>query len=74
MQRRPAMADIRVERKKGGHAWIWIVLAVVVLIAVVVLLDRAGYIDLPVRMGMDREAPALGEHLAAGYVLLTREG
>lgn len=41
------MADIRVERKRGGHTWLWILAAVVVLLAAIVLLDRAGYIDLP---------------------------
>jgi hypothetical protein len=45
------MADIRVEKKSGGHAWVWVLVAVIVLIAAVVLLDRAGYIQLP-RFGM----------------------
>jgi hypothetical protein len=40
------MAEIKVERNKGGHTWIWIVLAVVAIIAAVLLLDYAGYIDL----------------------------
>jgi preprotein translocase subunit SecG len=67
------MADIRVERKKGGHTWLWVVLAVVVLIVAVILLDRAGYIDLPVRMGTDSSAPSLGDHLAAARAVLTQE-
>lgn len=45
------MADIRVERKSGGRAWLWILLVVILLIVAVLLLDRAGYIDLPVNVG-----------------------
>jgi hypothetical protein len=57
------MADIRVERKRGGHLWLWIALAVVVLIAAVVLLDYLGYITLPVRMGALEVGPAyLAQH------------
>jgi hypothetical protein len=40
------MAEIKVERKQGGNTWIWIVLAVVAIIAAVLVLDYAGYIDL----------------------------
>ncbi|HEX6306608.1 MAG TPA: hypothetical protein VFZ69_00400 [Longimicrobiales bacterium] len=45
------MADIRVERKSGGRVWLWILLVLVLLIVAVFLLDRAGYIDLPVNVG-----------------------
>jgi putative copper export protein len=45
------MADIRVEQKSGGRAWLWILLVVILLIVAVLLLDRAGYIDLPVNVG-----------------------
>lgn len=44
------MADIRVERKSGGRAWLWVLLVVVLLIVAALLLDRAGYIDLPVNV------------------------
>lgn len=51
------MADIRVERKSGGRAWLWILLAVVLLIVAALLLDRAGYVDLPVDLGaLDADA------------------
>ena len=46
------MADIRVERKSGGRAWLWVLLAVVLLIVAALLLDRAGYVDLPVNVGV----------------------
>jgi hypothetical protein len=52
------MADIRVERGKSGHLWLWIALAVVVLIAAVIALDYFGYIDLPVRLGALGAEPA----------------
>lgn len=45
------MADIRVERKSGSRVWLWLLLVVVLLIAAALLLDRAGYIDLPVNVG-----------------------
>jgi hypothetical protein len=67
------MADIRVERKKGGHLWLWIVLAVVVLIAAVVLLDWLGYIELPVRMGAGSAVPAWHAGYAAAPAALTLE-
>jgi hypothetical protein len=42
------MAQIRVHREKRGNSWIWVVLAVVVvLVAAVLLLGWAGYIQLP---------------------------
>ena len=43
------MAELRVERKKrGGSVLLWILLAVVVLIVAAILLDRGGYVDVPV--------------------------
>lgn len=45
------MAEIRVERKSGGHAWLWILLVVLMLVLAAWLLDRAGYIDLPINVG-----------------------
>jgi putative copper export protein len=67
------MADIRVERKKTGHTWLWIVLAVVVLIVAVVLLDRAGYINLPFRLGSDIVTPALEYSVAGVRAALMQE-
>jgi hypothetical protein len=52
------MADIRVERGGGGHLWLWIALAVILIIAAVVLLDYFGYITLPVRFGSLSAGPA----------------
>ncbi|HEY0809332.1 MAG TPA: hypothetical protein VGD49_04185 [Longimicrobiales bacterium] len=40
------MAEIRVERKRGGASWMWLVLLLVVVIAVAVYLWQAGYINL----------------------------
>lgn len=55
------MADIRVEQRRGGARWLWIALAAIVVIVVaVVLLDYAGYINLPFRMGAE---PAYGTEL-----------
>ena len=45
------MADIRVERKSGGRAWLWVLIIIVLLIAAALLLDRAGYIELPFNVG-----------------------
>lgn len=45
------MADIRVERKSGGRTWLWVLLVVVLLIVAALLLDRAGYIELPIDLG-----------------------
>ena len=59
------MADIRVERKSGGHAWLWILLVVLMLVLAAWLLDRAGYIDLPITVGStgaDIHAPAQPAH------------
>ena len=41
------MADIRVERKSGGRGWMWILLLLVLLIVAALLLEAAGYIDIP---------------------------
>jgi hypothetical protein len=40
------MAEIRVERKGGSRAWIWIVAAVLLVILIVAALHMMGYIDL----------------------------
>jgi hypothetical protein len=58
------MADIRVERARGGKTWLWILLAVIVIVALVVLLDYLGYITLPVRLGAGAPQPALLAQLA----------
>jgi hypothetical protein len=38
------MADIRVERKGGTKAWLWVLLALIVIALAVFLLYQAGYI------------------------------
>jgi hypothetical protein len=59
------MADIRVERKSGGRGWLWILLAVVLLIVAALLLDRAGYIELPFNVGsLDSALPEASAQLA----------
>ena len=40
------MAEIHVERKKGGGAKLWIVLLVIIVLAAVAYLWQAGYINL----------------------------
>jgi hypothetical protein len=40
------MADIRVERKGGTKAWLWVLLALVVLALALLLLYQAGYINM----------------------------
>ena len=40
------MAEIRVERKRGGASWMWLVLLLLVVVAVAVYLWQAGYINL----------------------------
>lgn len=40
------MAEIRVERKQGAGKWLWVLLLVIVLIAVVAYLWYSGYINL----------------------------
>lgn len=67
------MADIRVERGRRGHLWLWIALAVIVVIAAVVLLDYFGYINLPVRMGAEDAAPAYLAQLGPGTTALRLE-
>lgn len=52
------MADIRVERKGGGHIWLWVLLAVALLIVAALLLDRAGYVELPINTGANDALPA----------------
>jgi hypothetical protein len=64
-ERRGRMADIRVERKSGGRAWLWIVLVVVLLIVAALLLDRAGYIDLPIDTESLGAVPAWTAELAS---------
>jgi hypothetical protein len=67
------MADIRVERSKGGKTWLWILLAaIVVLIAAVLLLDYLGYITLPVRLAAQAPPAALAQ-LAACVTTYTME-
>lgn len=68
------MADIRVERGRGGHLWLWILLAVVLIVAAVVLLDYLGYINLPVRMGAEISAPAILAQLGTGTGVPLLEG
>ena len=53
------MADIRVERKSGGRAWLWVLIIIVLLIVAALLLDRAGYIELPINVGLAEGASAL---------------
>ena len=40
------MAEIHVERKRGTGAWLWILLAVIVIAAVLWYCWHAGYINL----------------------------
>ena len=40
------MADIRVERKSGSKAWLWVLLALIVLALALFLLYQGGYINL----------------------------
>ena len=40
------MAEIRVERKRGGAGWMWLVLLLIVIVAVALYLWQAGYINL----------------------------
>lgn len=67
------MADIRVERKSGGHMWMWILLAVVLLAVAALLLDRAGYIDLPVNTGGADAALNMPEHRGLSYAIHHQE-
>ena len=40
------MAEIRVERKKPGSTWLWVLLALVLIAAAVWFLVQNGYINL----------------------------
>lgn len=61
------MAEIRVERKGGSKIWLWVLLAVVVLVVAALLLARAGYIELPVDVGAsDDPVSAVHMMLRAG--------
>jgi hypothetical protein len=40
------MAEIHVEKKRGPGAWVWVLVALIVLAAVAFFLWQAGYIDL----------------------------
>lgn len=61
------MAEIRVERKGGSKVWLWVLLAVIVLVVAALLLARAGYIELPVDVGAaDGPAPVVYAMLRAG--------
>ena len=40
------MAEIRVEKKRGGANWMWLILLLIVIVAVAVYLWQAGYINL----------------------------
>jgi hypothetical protein len=40
------MAEIRVERKKSSTAWVWVLLAIILIAAVVWYLTQNGYINL----------------------------
>lgn len=59
------MADIRVEQKGGGHTWLWILLIVALLIVAALLLDRAGYIELPINTGANDAGAAGAAQLAS---------
>lgn len=58
------MADIRVERRSGISPWVWVVLAIVVLVIAAVLLDYFGYINLPVRLGAAGAGPVINAQFA----------
>ncbi|HEX6135173.1 MAG TPA: hypothetical protein VFZ24_14490 [Longimicrobiales bacterium] len=68
------MADIRVERKSGGRAWLWILLVLVLLVAAAFLLDRAGYIDLPVNVGSAAPIGDVPAPLAVMAAVTLQEG
>lgn len=65
------MAQIRVAREKRSNTWVWVLAAVVVLVAAVLLLDYAGYINLPFRVGTVPVGDGLG---LAGAVALLKGG
>jgi hypothetical protein len=41
------MAEIRVERKRGISVWVWVLLALLIIVAVVWYLAQNGYINIP---------------------------
>ena len=41
------MAEIRVERKRGIGAWVWVLLAIIIVLAVLWYLATNGYINIP---------------------------
>jgi hypothetical protein len=65
------MAQIRVEQKRRTSPWVWIIAALVLVAVAVALLDYAGYIRLPVRLGMDADTVLL---TAGSYITLVRRG
>ncbi|MBR9990158.1 MAG: hypothetical protein KFH98_10400 [Gemmatimonadetes bacterium] len=67
------MADIRVERKSGGHPWLWVLLAVVLIIVAAVLLDRAGYVDLPINFGSHGAEPHAPTQLSTMTIVYPQE-
>lgn len=66
------MAEIRTEQKKQ-NTWVWIMLAVVLIVAVLAALVWAGYIVLP-GGATATSAPPVEGGLAAIYAALKREG
>ena len=40
------MAEIHVEKKRGPGAWVWVLVALILIAAVVFFLWQAGYINL----------------------------
>jgi hypothetical protein len=41
------MAQIQVEKKRGTPVWLWVVLALVIIAAVLYYLATSGYINIP---------------------------
>jgi adenosylcobinamide amidohydrolase len=41
------MAEIRVERKRGISVWVWVLLALLIIVAVVWYLAQTGTINIP---------------------------
>lgn len=66
------MAEIRTERKKQ-NTWVWILLAVVLIVAVLATLVWAGYIALPGGATATGTPPVEGG-LAVIFAILKREG
>jgi hypothetical protein len=63
------MAQIRVERQRRVSPWVWVLAAVLLVVAAVVLLDQLGYIELPFRIGASASQPAT---LAAAFAWIRR--